>query len=388
MKTDMDKLLKKSLTPTDVPPDRLNRMVLLKVKEKNQMMKKRRFHTAAVAAACVLTFGSVTVFAAQHYLSPAQVATEMEDNTLTKAFLSEEAVFVNETQEIGGYLITLLGSVAGRNISDYFTEDGNGIPKDDRIYTVVAIERADGTPMPDTSSDEYGKESFYVSHYIRGLAPDKYSLMSMGGGYSEFVKDGVAYRILDMDNIEMFADKGIYVGVSGGVFYDGNAYRYDESTGEMKRNTEYNGVNALFTLPVDAGKADPAAAKQYLENLQKSWDTPTPLAEPNEARTAVDEFMKKLTSENLDEYAAPVESTRQTCIMDANRYLYYTYQTEDGLKGSSIMPFDELFPDKRPGVSEFFSSFNLSEGLSGLAIEVFTLNEDGTVTFVLYRPIL
>ena len=44
--------------------------------------------------------------------------------------------------------------------------------------------------------------------------PNKYSIMTMGGSYSEFVRGGIQYRILETDNIEMFADRGIYVGVT------------------------------------------------------------------------------------------------------------------------------------------------------------------------------
>ncbi len=119
---------------------------------------------------------------------------EVEDDTLKKAFLGEEAVLVNETQEMGGYKITLLGSVAGKNLSDYLSWDDAGLPKDDRLYTVVAIEHGDGTPMPDTSSADYGKEPFYASCYIRGLNPLEYSISHIGGGYSAFVKEGVGRR--------------------------------------------------------------------------------------------------------------------------------------------------------------------------------------------------
>ena len=54
----------------------------------------------------------------------------------------------NPLQESGGYRVTLLGSVAGKNLSDCLAWDDAGLPKDDRLYTVVAIEHADGTPMP------------------------------------------------------------------------------------------------------------------------------------------------------------------------------------------------------------------------------------------------
>lgn len=379
VKDNMDELLKTALTPMEVPTERLNNQVLRQIKERKSMVSKSKIPAAAVVAACTLLLGSVTAVAAHRYLTPAEVATETKDDTLKNAFLSENAVLVNETQESGGYRITLLGSVAGKNISDYLSSDGEGIPKDNRIYTVVAIERTDGTPMPDTSSDEYGREAFYVSHYIHGLNPREYSIMSMGGGYSEFVKDGIQYRILEMDNIEMFADRGIYVGVSSGTFYDAEAYDYEESTGTMRRNAGYGGVNALFDLPVDKSKADPAAAEAYLKELNASWNTPDTPPELSSVDLAVKEFIQKLTPENLDEYAAPVASTRMVCTPDAEGRIHY------GEGGIVSVAF--LFTEAVPGACTI-GSYGYSEGLEDLTMEVFFLNEDGTVTFAMYQPVM
>ena len=249
MRKDMDQLLYTALTPMNEPRVELNDRILLQVKERQIMNGKkkkyqRRIPAAAIAAVCILVLCSGTALAVYKYLTPAEVAKEADDDTLQQAFLSDDAIPGNETQESGGYRLTLLGSVAGKNISDFIPSEGTGneaeaAVDDNKIYTVVAIERADGTPMPDTSSDDYGKESFYVSHYIGGLDPNRYSIMSMGGGYSELVRDGIMYRLLEMDNIEMFADRGIYVGVSSGTFYDSEAYVYDENSGEMSRNESY-----------------------------------------------------------------------------------------------------------------------------------------------------
>lgn len=379
----MDDLLKTALAPKDEPSQRLNNQVLLKVKERKSMNNKRRI-PAAVIVLGILLFSSTTALAAYHFLSPAEVAAEMDNEALNKAFMSDEAILVNETQEIGGYKITLLGSAAGKNISDSIAYE-NGIPKDDRIYTVVAIERADGTPMP--AIIDYRKESFYVSYYIHGLDPYIYSIRSMGGGYSAFVRDGVEYRIIETDNIEMFADQGIYIGVNSGETYDDNAYIYDLKTGEISRNEDFAGTNALFKLPVDVSKADPETAKVYLEELEKAWHAPSEPIEMNEADLSVEEFMEKLTPENLDEYAAPVESTRMICPIDDKGVLSYKYEFESGAGGHGKEEVTNLFPDDAAGTRNLYS-YSYSDGLEDLLINVFILNEDGTITFVIYQPIL
>ena len=396
MKKDIDNLLKTALTPMDEPGAKLNDRILLEVKERRDMAGKRkrirrRIPAAAIAAACMLILCSGTALAVYKYLTPAQVAEETEDGALQEAFLGNDAIQVNETQESGGFRITLLGSVAGKNISNFIPMDDNTgkIENDDRIYTIVAIERMDGAQMPDMSADNYGDTPFYVSHYVHGLDPNQYSIMSMGGNYTEFVKDGIMYRLLEMDNIEMFADRGIYVGVNSGSFYDSAAYNYDAATGEISRNENYAGVNALFRLPVDTTKADPAAAEAYLKELQESWSTPDVPIEMGATDLEVDEFINRLTPENLDEYAEPIESTRQICKVEKSNdgitYLRYSYELETGAGTDGVGFMEELFPDGKPGIN--FGSYSYNEdGLSSLLIDVFILNEDGTVTAVAYRP--
>lgn len=394
MKNNIDELLKLSLAPSQTPDESLNRRVLYRIEAKerkmmNKKMSKRKAYTA-VAGLCTLLLASVTAYAAYKYLTPAEVADETGDTALANAFLGDDAVWVNETKTCGDYCITLLGSVAGRNISDYLSSENSSI-KDDRIYTVVAIGHADGTPMTPTSSDDYGKEPFYVSHYIKGLDPRRYSVMSMGGGYTAFVKDGVEYRILEMDNLEIFADRGIYVGVSSGSFYDAGAYNYDESTGEITRNDSYNGVNALFTLPVDPAKADPAAAAAYLEQFEEKMNGSGSADVPDEENipetySDADAFMEKLTPENLDEYAAPAEYTRMVCTPNADGMITYGWRLENGAGSENQEArVDWLFPDDRTG-NVLIGGWSHSGSLDTLNIEVFTLNEDGTVTFVIYQP--
>ena len=394
MKNDMDTLLKAALTPMDEPQAALNNRILCKVKERDQMesernFRRRRMPVAALIAVGVLIMGSITVVAAYQFLSPAEVATEVQDDALEQAFSGENAILVNETQEIAGYRITLLGSVSGKNISSYLTTDDSGNIKADRTYTVVAMEHADGTPMPDTSSEEYGKEPFFVSHYIQGLDPATYSIMSMGGGYTEFVKDGIQYRLLEMDNIEIFADHKIYVGVNTGSFYDGAAYHYEESTGAIYRNESYVGVNALFVLPVDPGKADPEAASAYLEELDHSLSG---TSESDTLAESFDElygdeqaFVDQLTSENIDQFAKPLESTRQVCVPDENGVFRYSFQLESGAGGEGVGTVQDFFPDGKTGMCESFG-WSGSGDLESLLIDTFTLNEDGTVTFVVYVP--
>lgn len=268
MGNNLDELLKHALTPVDEPDFWLNQRIVNQVKEQKIMANKskRRFPAVAVIAVLVMCLSSVTVYAALRYLHPAEVAEEVEDTKLAEVFLGENATIINETQIYGEYRVTLLSMVSGESLSahPYYN---NGVIKADRTYAVVAIENEDGTPMPDTSEDGYGEQEFFVSPLIAGYHPAFYNIASMSGNYADMTEDGVLYRLLECDNVEIFADHTLYLGITEGVFYHTEAYHYDEITGKISRNEEYEGLNALFVLPIDASKADAVKAAEYISGL-------------------------------------------------------------------------------------------------------------------------
>jgi hypothetical protein len=83
----------------------------------------------------------------------------------------------------------------------------------------------------------------------------------MGGGYADVVADGVLYRIIECDNVEMFADRELYLAVcSGSPMYNGDAFILDEQTNEITANPNFDGASAVFDLPLDKKRADPPPA--------------------------------------------------------------------------------------------------------------------------------
>lgn len=262
MKKNLDELLTYALAPTEEPPFALDQQLFSQMMEVEKM-KKRKVPAAALAAAVILCFSSLTVFASWQYLSSSQVAEKIQDKKLADYFADEEALQINETQNYGGYRVTFLGIISGEALSDY---ENQGNAKG-RTYAVVAIEKEDGTPMPDVSEDAYGNLNFFVSPLIGGCNPTLYNAASMGGGYSEFNENGILYRLIECDNVEIFADHEMYLCVSDTSFYSAALYNYDENSGIISRNEDYTGLNALFHLPLDASKADPAEADKYIESL-------------------------------------------------------------------------------------------------------------------------
>ena len=406
MKKEIDEVLKHALTPTDEPDFWLNQRILIQVKEKNGMEKSKlkRIPALVLSTALVLGVGSVTAFAAWKYLAPESVAEKMYEPKLADAFLGNNAVTVNETQSYGGYDVTLMGIVSGKNLLENHLKVSNGHISLDKTYSVVAIENSDGMPFPDTSEDAYGDLSFFVSPLIQGYDPLDYNAVTMYGGYQDIVEDGILYRIAECDNVEMFADHKLYLCVSDGSFYNAKAYLYNKETGEISRNEAYTGLNALFDLPLDASKADPVAAEEYIRSLSSDESSENETTESTGFSSSgnseedesvskmrdldqeIKQWMDQLTPENISEYAECVESTVQTLTPDADGYVHYEYEIEGRGGGSGSILVSWYFRDKTPGMQDTFGYSYSEDGFEDLKIETFTLNEDGTVTFAAYIP--
>ena len=415
-----DELLATALTP-DVQPERaLNEQILRRVKEEAQMKEemngslkkkgawsaKRAVATAAIAAA-VLVVGGGTTYAAWRYLTPQEAAAELQDKKLVNAFSGEDVILVNETQTYGDYRTTLIGIVSGKDLTDYAMTTGGEV-RADRSYWLLAIEHVDGTPMPDTGSPEYGKETFLTSPFIQGLEPWKYNIYTFGGGYSEFVQDGVMYRMAECDDLELFADKEVYLCLAdeNSVGVIGEAYNYDETTGKITRNEAYDGCNALFILPLDRAKADPKKAESYLRSLEKTPEeeqeemdkelehlpeSQRKEMEEGEAQTeALGAFVETLTVENIDELCEKVAGSEVVVNVDWDSdWVEYSTSGEAGSSGGMAMSdFKLLFPDDSPCIS--VQSFGISsggaDGAVSASISVLRRYEDGTITCADYVP--
>lgn len=274
MEKQLDELLRHALTPEDEPTFWLNQKILNQVKEQKKMLgrNKRRMPSVAAIAVLVLCLSSMTVYAAIKFLTPTEVAEEMQDKKLAEVFLSDEAVVINETQSFGSYNVTLLSIVSGELISDYPYYNAIDTVKTDRTYAVVAIEKADGTSMPNISEYEYGELEIFASPLIGDYNPAIYNIASMSGNYADTTEDGILYRLLECDNVEIFANHSLYICVTEGMFYNTDAYCYDYVTGSISRNEEYDGLNALFELPIDIAKANPEKANEYISGLGLEFD--------------------------------------------------------------------------------------------------------------------
>lgn len=264
---DIDKALKKALAPAEYPSEELNDKIISQAKRKEygkMNFKNKKIIVAAAVAICLL-FIPASAYAAYKYLLPKEVAKELEDKKLEQSF-DQKGSQVMQTITDGLYKMTYLGHVTGEALNDRTGSNWELNP--DRIYVAVAIEKADGIEM--SNGDV---ENLFVSPLIQGLAPWTYNIVTMNGSYIEKVIDGVLYRIIECDNIEVFSDKELYLAVADTKFFSNEAYQYDEATGKITPKKDYAGTNVLFQLSLDPSGADKKKAKQYLEQLEKEWNS-------------------------------------------------------------------------------------------------------------------
>ncbi|PZD97113.1 hypothetical protein DNH61_04285 [Paenibacillus sambharensis] len=268
-----DRLLRQALASDAEPEEQLNRYIINRYREgrKTKPPYIKRFSIGVLVTVCMLVM-SMSAFAAIKLISSQQIAGHLGEELLAEAFASSNAVEINESVVSKGYEITLHGIVSGAGLQELESPSSDLSPE--KTYAVVSIAKADGSPMPTANDLEYKEVPFFVSPLIKGLEPWRYNLASMHGTYSEIVTDGIMYRIIECDEVEMFADKGVYLAIiSGSSFFSIDAITYDEKTGKMSVRPDYQGVSVLFDLPLDKSKADPAKADAYLRKLMKPEET-------------------------------------------------------------------------------------------------------------------
>lgn len=114
----------------------------------------------------------------------------MQDAKLAEVFLSERATIINETQSYGDYSVTLLSIVSGEMLSEYPYYNENDS---------IAV---DASPL------------------IGDYNPAAYNIAGMSGNYTDMTEGGILYRLLECDDVELFADHDLYLCVSEGTFYN------------------------------------------------------------------------------------------------------------------------------------------------------------------------
>lgn len=232
--------------------------------EKEQIiMPMNRVKKTALLIAAAVALLAVSVSAAVVWLTPAQVADRVEEPLLAEAFQSEDAIVLDESVTAGDYQITLAGMVSGEDLS--VPTDYNGEIINDRTYAVFRVARADGEPLTDYPNLSY-------SPLVDGYHVRCVNAWTLGTTTQQFIEDGVIYCLFDCRNLEMFADHPVRFAIyEGGIPNTDLFSMAEDGTISLRESV----VGALFTLPLDESRADPAAAQAFVESTGLVWEPMT-----------------------------------------------------------------------------------------------------------------
>ncbi len=274
--------ISKLLEPTEEQKERIFKNILTTYK--NEMIEKRRvismkgFKPTLVAIASALCLLTTTAFAAWYFLRPSEVAERFEDITLSQVLESENAIYINKSITSGEHTFTLLVLVSGKNLTDWPLTGDSMQPE--RTYAVAAVHRIDGEPMLAPSDDEYDSNLFFATPMIKGLNPRFVNIFAMNGANRMMVEDGTTYCIMSFDDLSMFARHGVYVGICTGTsnkrdafsaFLSEDAFIFDEQTGVISVNPQYNGTSVLIDMPFEESQADNEKIEKYLNDNYEAF---------------------------------------------------------------------------------------------------------------------
>nr|WP_325185802.1 hypothetical protein [uncultured Oscillibacter sp.] len=230
--------------------------------KENKIVKFSKTKKLAVTIAAAVALLVVSVSAALVWLTPSQVAELHGQDLLAEAFEGPDAIVIDETVETGDFAVTLMGLVSGKDLDTMNPDPGNA-----RTYAVLSVRRLDGKPLDNETFDFF---HYTMTPLAAGCNPNAVNNWTLGAFASGSAENGVYYYLLDTESIEKFADRTVYM-----AFYEGGAPNNTIFTvnddGTIDFCDDFTGVHALFTLPLDSAKADPAAVEAFLEEHTTGW---------------------------------------------------------------------------------------------------------------------
>ncbi len=216
---------------------------------------KKSIKIVAVAAA-IASFLAISVFAISVLLTPGEVAKYFGDDEVAHAFESGEAQIINQTVEDSGYIFTLEGIAPGTEL-EYFGADAVEVG---RSYVVIAMQKADGGEIT------YDDSVTFIP-FFEGYDPWKVNGLHLNGASAyKTIQNNVLYYLWDFTDLEVFADKKIYLAGFGGIAPGPEKFVLN-ADGSIGFNSEYKGIKVMFEIQLDASKADQAAAAKMIENI-------------------------------------------------------------------------------------------------------------------------
>lgn len=235
--------------------DLMRRAVRQEVQKEDEKMNTRKFMRISVMITAIVVVLAATAFALTVFLTPKEVAAKAGNNELASAFDSKGAVNINKSVNTGDFTVTLHGIVSGKGLTSFDRE-----AEADRSYIVASVAYTDGRKI-----EEVGETGMIFTPLVSGYKPWQVNAWTLKGGSNSFLYEGVNYFVFECEDLEIFSDHTVYLAAYEGQAPSAEIFSYSAS-GDITFKESFDKPHAMFTLPLDAKKASPDAAKKLLDS--------------------------------------------------------------------------------------------------------------------------
>ncbi|MCL2108292.1 MAG: hypothetical protein FWH20_02990 [Oscillospiraceae bacterium] len=241
---------------------------IMNLNNQKPTIKLSRRPVIAVAAIVLIIALSMAGYAiVMNLRAPGDIAREEGMDKLADAFDNGSGLEIQESIVSNGYVLSLHGLAIGSELNEY--RDYTSVDSEE-TYAIISIAKEDGSPMNYFDPELNTPLRFHSNILFEGYAPWQLNSIFFGLGGSAFEKDGVLYMIYSVgENVEIFADKDVYLAIWDGDlgFVPHAGLMSVSEDGKLSFAEGLDSAHALFTLPLDPAKADPAKVEQLLDDL-------------------------------------------------------------------------------------------------------------------------
>ncbi len=229
-----------------------------------------------IAAVLIITILSSSAFAISKLLSAGEVALHFGENQVAQSFDANS--FAAESITDKGYTVRFLGLVKGEKFASEAI-------KTDCSYYVVSVAAADGSPLSIADGNPLG-----MSVIIEGYPAWKNNTWSLNTSATGMEENGVLYYLYNCENLEIFADRNVYLAVYEGMLPGLDIITMNED-GTFEFAEDYDGFEAMFRIPLDSSKANPEIANAILaEYLVDESEISSEEYDATESKDALQEY--------------------------------------------------------------------------------------------------
>ena len=219
--------------------------------------RKRLF--AVLAAAALLLALGISAGAAYYFSLPKDLEENLHLESVDITSFSTDGVSPqNQTVSTCGYLITFRALACGDRLNDILMGLGDGtniVKSKEETFAIFTLEKEDG--------GEIDFDPWDLGYCVTMQGYDPNSLM-----FDEFkaasVENNVIYFACSVSDAVPFADHKLSIALTQAWPVDGTVMRMD-ANGDPYFMPNVTGIAAIFDLPLDPAKADPAWQAKYME---------------------------------------------------------------------------------------------------------------------------